>query len=59
MPVEPERSIAEEPPIVEPSSGPKQQVIVEDDEVLPISQKKDPRIKADFTISISEESMEN
>ena len=45
-PVEPEQAIAEEPSLVEPSSGPKQQVIVEDDEVLPISQKKDPKIKA-------------
>ena len=42
----------EEPPIVEPSSGPKQQVIVEDDEVLPISQKKDPRIKADLPLAL-------
>ena len=51
-PVEPERSIAEEPPIVEPSSGPKQQVIVEDDEVLPISQKKDPKIKANLPLAL-------
>ena len=51
-PVEPERSIAEEPPIVEPSSGPKQQVFVEDDEVLPISQKKDPKIKADVPLAL-------
>ena len=52
MPVEPERSIAEESPIVEPSSGPKQQVIVEDDEVLPIRQKKDPKIKADLPLAL-------
>ena len=51
-PVEPERSIAEEIPIVEPSSGPKQQVIVEDDEVLPIRQKKDPKIKADLPLAL-------
>ena len=51
-PVEPERSIAEEPPLVEPSSGPKKQVIVEDDDVLPISQKKDPRIKADLPLAL-------
>ena len=51
-PVEPERSIAEETPIVEPSSGPKQQVIVEDDEVLPIRQKKDPKIKADLPLAL-------
>ena len=51
-PVEPERSIAEEPPIVEPSSGPKQQVIVEDDEVLPISQKKEPKIKANLPLAL-------
>ena len=51
-PVEPERSIAEETPIVEPSSGPKQQVLVEDDEVLPIRQKKDPKIKADLPLAL-------
>ena len=51
-PVEPERSIAEETPIVEPSSGPKQQVIVEDDESLPIRQKKDPKIKADLPLAL-------
>ena len=51
-PVEPERSIAEETPIVEPSSGTKQQVIVEDDEVLPIRQKKDPKIKADLPLAL-------
>ena len=52
VPVEPERSIAEEPPLVEPSSGPKQQVIVEDDEVLPVRQKKDPKIKADLPLAL-------
>ena len=52
MPVDPVRSIAEEPPIVEPSSGPKTQVIVEDDEDLPISQKKDPKIKADLPLTL-------
>ena len=40
------------PPIVEPSSGPKKQVIVEDDEDLPISQKKDPKIKADLPLAL-------
>ena len=52
VPVEPERSIAEEPPLVETSSGPKQQVIVEDDEVLPLRQKKDPKIKADLPLAL-------
>ena len=52
VPVEPERSIAEEHPPVEPSSGPKQQVIVEDDEVLPVRQKKDPKIKADLPLAL-------
>ena len=51
-PVEPERSITEETPIVEPSSGTKQQVIVEDDEVLPIRQKKDPKIKTDLPLAL-------
>ena len=40
------------PPIVEPSSGPKKQVIVEDDEDLAISQKKDPKIKADLPLAL-------
>ena len=52
MPVEPERSIAEEPPLAEPSSGPKQQVIVEDDEILPIRQKKGSQNQGRFTTGI-------
>ena len=52
VPVEPERSIAEEHPPVEPSSGPKQQVLVEDDEDLPVRQKKDPKIKADLPLAL-------
>jgi len=52
MPVDPVRSIAEEPPTAAPSSEPKKQVVVEDDEALPISQKKDPKIKADLPLAL-------
>ena len=53
IPVDPDRAIAEEPSKSSSSSGAKQKpVAVEDDTVVPVRQKKDPKIKADLPLAL-------
>ena len=51
IPVDLSRSIAEEPPTAEPSSGPKSGLL-KMTEIYPVRQKKDPKIKADLPLAL-------